>query len=403
MVKLLKSLLIILIISAALGQFTRIPFGNGALYASEFIMFAVFSLWFLWRTYIKKSINVRWIDISVIFVIIVLLVSLLLATQVFSTNATLIGLFYWIRLCAYLFLFRITDDLIEYDPKISLSISTVIEYVIAAFAFLGLIQFLVFPDFSQYVQHGWDPHYYRVLSTFFDPNYAGLYMSIGFLFILGRWYEQKTLQRTSLLIVILISILLTYSRSTYLALFAGLSVFSVLKDKRILIVMVVLGFLAFVSIPRVQERIIGAISFDETTALRFEDYRKTYEIFSDNIVFGVGYNVFRDAQEDYGFFRNDRGVNYDGGHAGAGADNMILYIAATTGIMGLIAFGIYIVSLTYIALFSSQKAILLSILASWLIHAQFVNSFFFMWIFLLVMIIFAMYHNEKGKYVKYSS
>lgn len=52
-----------------------------------------------------------------------------------------------------------------------------------ALAVLGLLQFIFFPNLDFLTFAGWDPHYFRTVSTFFDPNFAGSFFVLTLLLI----------------------------------------------------------------------------------------------------------------------------------------------------------------------------------------------------------------------------
>ena len=397
--KLLSILYIFTIFTVLLGQLGSIPVGGSiGIYASDIAVSLLVVVWIgsLRAHNFKRMFMLH--EVLLFMFLAVALVSLINSMVSVSSDIFIVGVSYWARLVFYSLLLPIEYDIWKFTKKDhfwSLALA------VTAFGVLGILQFLLFPDFSQFVEHGWDPHYYRVLSTFFDPNFAGLWLSFGVLFVLDRWYTASNtrLQKNIIYLfvsILLIALVLTFSRSTYLAFGIGLTVFSFIRDKRILIVMGIFGLLAFTFIPRVQTRIIGALTIDETASYRIDDYQKTLGIVVDHPLLGVGYNTFRNAQFEYGYFRNGRGVNDDGGHAGAGADNSFLFTLATMGIVGLLSLLIFGLSLFSAVKKSSQNAYLLSSLVAFIIHAQFVNSLYYTWML-------AWFLGTTGLYLKIST
>lgn len=390
--KIINLLFRIFLCTIVLGQLGRISLpggGEGALYLSDFVLVGLIMTWLFWRIVIIKKLFLTPIDLLILLFISVTFVSLILALNWAQPNQIIVASFYWVRLVAYLLVSRITLDLAKTRKftKEIITLSTI-------FAVAGLMQFWFFPDFSKYVQHGWDPHYYRVLSTFFDPNYAGLFLTFGFLFTLNQIYPIKKsvtprqLWLLTALTTIGVAMVLTFSRSTYLAFLIGLMVFAFFKDKRIIIATLILGLIVFISIPRVRTRVIGALNLDQTAKLRLVDYQKSWKIIEDNVLFGVGFNTLRYAKEEYGYFRNDRGVSQPSGHAGAGADNSLLFIWSTSGIVGLTAFLSVLGIMSYYMWRSKNRAVGLGLILAWLVHGQFVNSLFYTgllgWAFVII-------------------
>ena len=122
-----------------------------------------------------------------------------------------------------------------------------------------------------------------------------------------------------------------------------------------------------------------------------EDYEKTIAIIKDNPILGVGFNAMRYAKEDRGYFRDERGVQQESGHAGAGADNSLLFTWATSGLLGLLA----LLALGFVVVVqgirSSNSALILSSTFALLAHSMFVNSLYYTWIIALYMFILGRY------------
>jgi hypothetical protein len=82
---------------------------------------------------------------------------------------------------------------------------------------MGLVQYLLMPDMRFLKLLGWDDHYYRLISTQFDPGFAGMLLLLTLVQVATfrplplklRWLGQAAL---------VLGIALTFSRSTYLAL-----------------------------------------------------------------------------------------------------------------------------------------------------------------------------------------
>jgi len=382
--KLLKLLIVALVCSIILGQFGRFPIEQfGAVYLSDVFAALVFAVW-VWKLIFNRFVR-RFVLYEILLIAFwcITLLSLIAATSWADGTSVLIGFTYIVRLVVYTSLVFVTRDMFEVEAY---DFSRLLIFATVSFAILGLVQFVVFPDFSSFVSHGWDPHYYRVLSTFFDPNFAGMFMSLGFLYLLDRLYSQNDFSRfhkvvcVLSLLTLLVAIILTFSRSTYLAFSVGIFVFSVIKDIRIVLVMGLIGISAFMFIPRVQTRVIGAVTIDETASIRITDYQRTLKIIADYPLLGVGYNTFREAQAQQGYFRDGRGVDSFGGYAGAGADSSLLFTLATMGIIGFM----FALSLGFALVLASRKSLhkayLFAGLTAIFVHSQFVNSLYYTWI-----------------------
>ena len=183
-----------------------------------------------------------------------------------------------------------------------------------------------------------------------------------------------------LMTILLLAIFLTFSRSSWAALAVIIFVFGVVKTKKLLFVALLLAFLAYFAVPRIQTRLAGITDPADSASFRLQSWRNTSEIISDNILHGVGYNAFRYAQKDYSFFE----VGSMGGHAGAGADSSFLLVFATTGILGFL---IFLAAYFYPI---NKSVLLTSAVLGMLVQSQFINLFFypqimFLWFVLLVL------------------
>lgn len=90
----------------------------------------------------------------------------------------------------------------------------------------GLLQYYLLPDTRFLKTYGWDDHYYRLISTLFDPGFTGLILVITIVAVLFlSWQElqkvaaQRWLQWCQVigLIALTAALLLTYSRASFVA------------------------------------------------------------------------------------------------------------------------------------------------------------------------------------------
>lgn len=390
MTKLIRILFVIFLYLIVLGQFGRIPFfesGMSAVYLSDIALIILVLVYCLDVIINKKQIRLSFIGMLILLFVCATLVSLIASVRWVTQYQLSVGFLYWIRIVVYLMLVPITLTAFKHRKKLLAS-----HLLIAGslFAIIGLLQILIFPDFSSFVAHGWDPHYYRVLSTFYDPNYAGIFLTLLSLFCINL-IQNKPRRSNSILLVLLAlmisGVILTFSRSSYLALISGLTLYSIFKDPRIILAMAIIGFTAFAFIPKVQTRVIGAITLDETAILRIENYAKTIEIIKENPIVGVGFNTFRYAQIDSGYFRDERGVMQSSGLAGAGADNSLLFIWATGGIISLISILLIIAAVLIKTTKSKNFPLVLGLIGAIMVHCQFVNSLFYTWVLAILLIV----------------
>jgi hypothetical protein len=90
----------------------------------------------------------------------------------------------------------------------------------------GALQYFFLPDTRFLFFLGWDDHYYRVISTLFDPGFTGILYVLGYLFLQEEMSDGKHIRPYALVLSLslMVGVLFTYSRASYLA-FATVIVF----------------------------------------------------------------------------------------------------------------------------------------------------------------------------------
>ena len=274
-------------------------------------------------------------------------ISLIGASFRMPLNQVLIGSLYLARFLVYSLL-------------INLAIKPI--YLIgysSAIAGLGLVQYLSVPDTRWLFALNWDEHYYRLLSTLFDPNFTGIILVLGLVLIYFYLPAQAGRPKIWWLYGLhLAALWLTYSRSSYLALFAAVAAIIVLKKKFKLILFAVIFAVSLLLLPRPGgegvklERIMSVKQ-------RLSNYQLGLEFWRQSPVFGLGFNTLR-------YFRDN-----PASHSASGLDSSLIFVLATGGIVGLIA---------YLNLLRSlwQTSLVMKVtLAALLVHSLFVNSLFY--------------------------
>jgi hypothetical protein len=226
--------------------------------------------------------------------------------------------FYLVRLTCLLSFFIFPINL---ENKIK----NVFYLSIIANIIFGFIQYFFWPDFTYFDASSWDPHLYRLVSSFFDPTFTGL---IYLFFIIKLFLDKKFPYRWPLLIFTYIAMVLTYSRSTYLTFLLAFT-FIALHLKKIKIFL--LSFLIITSTIFILPRQAGEGTKLERTssiAAKIENYQEGWQTFTKSPLIGLGYN-------NLPFIRN---IKIPNSHANSGFDGSIMTLLTTTGILGTIFF-----------------------------------------------------------------
>jgi len=237
-------------------------------------------------------------------------------------------------------------------------------------AVFGFIQYIFWPDLRVLKYIDWDPHYRRLAGTFLDPNFCGIILVLT-LIILYKLYQKNRYYLPGL-IFCLIALVLTYSRSSYLALAAAV-VIHALKNKslRLLTVFLPIFFIFLLLIPKGDGEGLKLARIS-TVYSRLNNWNEGITIGHQHPLFGVGFNAYRYYRTDTSSMLPEKSVN----HAGAGVDSSLLFVFATTGLLGLFFYCFFLIKIFR----HNRNTTALASLAALLIHSLFVNSLFFPWV-----------------------
>lgn len=258
--------------------------------------------------------------------------------------------------------------------------------LVLCFAAFGILQSLFIPGFAQWVYPesavylDWDPQGHRLVSTFLDPNYAGILLVTGLCWWGGRLaagaraplWEGAVLGAALLLTLSRGAMLAGVAAAMTLVLARGLS----RRALRALLaamgaVIVVLPLLVRYAAP------YGKLALDASALQRLLAWQRAWTLFTDHPWLGIGFNSVGFVQTRYGW--NAVGAS------SFGLDGGLLFIAALTGILGLGCFVAMLVALMHAARrmwkgegAAEQQAVGYAAAASIVavtVHATFANTF----------------------------
>lgn len=384
---LLKVIFAIFIILFPLGEVARIQFLNGVAFTvNDFLLLLLILCWIVLNYSKKLNFKNNLLTKPIFIFLIVALMSLLINFANLTFNQFLFSLLYLVRFAAYASLYFIVK---KFDTKFKIKISYLM--LISGFnvVLLGFIQYLIYPNLRNLYYLGWDDHLYRMFSTFLDPNFAGAFFVLYFIFTINfirnisakkQLIKQALLSFTALLSVI--AVYLTYSRSALIMLIISVSAYLLLLKKKLILffVLLILIFSIFISPKAFQTEgtnLLRTLSSFE----RIKSAQIALKIFTQNPILGVGFNAYRYAQNRLG---SESGTYWQVSHSGAGTDNSFLFVLATTGVIGLAAY-LYLqfrIGMMGIKKIKQNKLaiVLLSSLLGLLINSLFLNSLFYVFI-----------------------
>lgn len=323
------------VLSIILGQLVRLPIGDSAILPNDIVLPVLVVAWTLRRLASRRwELRRHSLTLPIGLMILVMGLSLVVNLGRENTNEWFNGALYFIRWVEYLALFWIGLDLFRTHQR-ALRYLFLLVGSGAVLAVLGFVQLKIFPDFSFMVPKGWDPHVGRLLSTWFDPNFlGGLFLLLiavtTSVALYAPWRQARWWWAVSIMLGL--AAVLTFSRSAYVGLVVALGIIGLVRSR----VALFIGALAMISlvlfVPRIQERVIGIRSVDETAQLRLVSYRNAFTVIGDHPFLGVGYNLYKYVQVEYNFLEKTAE------HSASGSDSSLLTMWVTTGTLGLFVY-----------------------------------------------------------------
>lgn len=276
------------------------------------------------------------------------------------------SLFYLIRLLNFYIL-------LIYIPTLSKNQIKYTNLVIVANIIFSYLQYCLWPDLTNYMYLGWDPHLYRLTSTFLDPTFTGL------IFLIFLTYIYFNISNIYILIFIYVSIALTYSRSTLLSL-SILSIYlsKIQKNYKLALTTLLIISLTIIILPHT----IGEgtnLKRTSTIKAKIQNYKQAINLIIKKPILGYGYNNLSQA----------RSIN-PSNHASFGFDSSLLTITSTTGLIGLFLF-----LKCFFGVFSQGNPLQKSLILIIFCHSLFSNSLLYPWVYFLLYSYYSTTKNRK--------
>lgn len=319
--------------------------------------------------------------IGALFFILIAVVSLILTPLKLQPQDYLFSILYTVRFASYIFLGWVLYS--GAYPRLRKNIPQILLFSGLIVAVLGLIQFIFLPDLKFLEKSGWDPHLYRTASTFLDPNFVGAFFVLTLLVLysqLTNFFSKKSKLFYLFFALVYLALLTTFSRSSYgmfLISFLTLAFFkkSIKLALTALLLFAVLIF-SFQNYVRAVNT-ITPIDRVQTAKLRLTTWQQGANIFGKNPILGVGFNAYPFALKQYGLgdelFLQSKGSTTN--------DSSLLYVLATTGILGFLSYALFI-----LGMIKTAKPILVSAIFGLLAHSFFVNNLFYPFILVWLML-----------------
>lgn len=380
MIELIKRIFVLALFLFPFGEIARINLGNSVILRPlDAGIGLLFICWLSWKLYNREKIKPNKILLPLLLFTLSGFLSLVINSSSLSLNEFIISLSYSLRWLAYSSLFFVTYGFDSKFKKKAYNLLLILGIIIVG---LGYLQYIYYPNLRNLFYLGWDEHMYRMFSIFLDPNFAGAFFVLFFLYLLDRYLKKRTALIGLILISTLIAVFLTFSRSALIMLLVSSSLFLILLKKKVLITLLFgIVFVAFIISSRFFN--IENVNLLRTVSskARIETSENALKIIQKNPIFGVGFNAYRYAQFKYGLSNEVNIVS----HADAGTDNSFLFVLATTGILGFL---LYI--FMWLRIVRNVNSLAIASIVGVFVNSLFINSLFYPFIMFWIWILLAL-------------
>jgi len=245
-----------------------------------------------------------------------------------------------LNLTEYLLLTLIAFERFMDFKKVNILI-LVIVYSSFAIGLDGLFQFFLGFDLIRMKEPAEVQDAIRLTASFSHPNNLAAYLAMMIPINLGIFYQKRKWIFLIILMMLLFTIVFTYSRGAWVGLIISLIVFSALKDRKMLIILGLLGLASFFLLPEsLIQRAKDIYDFNNvTTQTRFELWTEACRLFSEKPIFGQGLKTFSLLLE--------KGY----------AHNCYLQILVEMGVIGLLSFLWILATFFYHLFYRTHSAI----------------------------------------------
>jgi len=311
-------------VSLLAGQFARIELINALanVYIHEFLL-----LIFIVRSFIRFGISPlqKIFKSKMILTLIFLIgISFFLSFNEFTRLQNGIALLYLVRVVLHVLFGIYLFVLVKRKKYIGVLLPKFMLVFSIALLLVTAIQFVFYPNFWGLYKFGWDPHLYRASAIYLDIFIAAaLYGLLAF-----YWYFKNKKVLASLFVIALV---LSFSRSAYVAFVIGLFyIFIVQKKWKELLVSLTVFILFVIFVPKPFGE-GGNLLRTSSIKSRIIDYNLGITLWKKKPLFGFGYNRIRFAKEKLNLISVD-----DRSHSLSAFHSSFLVILVTTGIVGFL-------------------------------------------------------------------
>lgn len=177
----------------------------------------------------------------------------------------------------------------------------------------------------------------RVFSTWENPNILAGYLDAAICLVFGVFLQAREKRQQLLLgggmLLLAGCLAMTYARGACLTIAVVLAGYGVLKNRRILLAVIVLGAALLALDTALAERLLSVFTkMDTSSEMRLAFWESTLAMIMDHPLLGIGWGAYWMVYPEYDFYINDAAIRIVHAH------NIYLNYAAEIGIAGAIAY-----------------------------------------------------------------
>lgn len=369
-----------LIFAISAGQLIKIPIAASAGPILLDITVLILCVVGIFKSRLKLKTPPLFIKAGLIFTFIC--IASLAFTPLHLNNLEYIASFsYILRFFCYLFLGWLLYSNIF--PGINKSINQILIYSGFILAVLGILQFFFYPNLIFLTINGWDPHYFRTVSTFLDPNFLGGYLSLILLILMVHQQDPiPSKWRILFFLIIYFALVTSFSRGGILVLIVSFSMLAILQRSfKIALLTAVLAIGFGVVFFGYQQQIANPrhIDREQSAEYRLGTWQQGLKMFQQSPILGIGFNSYPYGIREYNLANTD----FVHSRGSSSNDSSLVHVAATTGIIGLIAYLFFLLTI----FLSGKKPLVMAGLAGILVQSFFSNTLFYPFLLMLIILI----------------
>lgn len=343
-----------------LGQLARLSFSFQQVSVYPYELCMAVSLLFMMLKYRLSVFNKTTLSKKLLFFFISLTVSFIVTAGSYSLYDNTVGILYLIRLIFYFIHFLYLSEHILAVKQMRRTISREMIFLVIVILISSLLQYIFYPNLRNLLYEGWDPHLYRVFSFFFEPYLAGGALGLSILYLASHWkaVHRMFYVKWSVIIIMFVLLMLTFSRTVYLAILVTSVVYFLRRGKPLYIAFL---FCLFIILAILIPKPVGVgVQLFRTFSIetRLNNAKEGISLWLRQPFLGVGYNRIRYKKAELGL-----ALEYGSSHAAANYHSSFVTMLASGGIVGLALFLIVLLSLAEVSGTAGYYILFLSIIS----------------------------------------